>query len=306
MRISKIPLLTVITITTLFCFSLSAHAGSTDIMKQLARIAEDIDFTKGQISTSGSFISSDSDSDGDTSVSQQTYDISADFRYLDFNYTHNAFDWKNTERLNFGNDRTTDPWDELHSLSVGARIPLQHNEQWSSLFMFDVSANYEDEIGADALEYGMGALAAYQYSENLKLQFGALVSIDPINVNFMPGLGLKYTYNEWEMALGIPETGVRYTMNDQWAFGTSFNSQSTLYNLSNDSSVISDGFAQVESSSLSLYADWTPTESITISAGPEYYFDRTMRIYDRDGNKKWNEEKTDNAFGGSINFTYAF
>lgn len=298
----KYPLLIVV-LLILPCSQ--AHAGAKDVLKNIVNIAQSFELPDGAVGTSFGFVSEAQIDSTDAKMSRQDYGIAGELGVFSFDYKRSNFNWKNTEALSFGDDKSKAPWKSLNSINLGTTVPFEINKQWGAMFAINAATNYESTLSADSIEVATAALAQYAYSEDLTFQFGISVGKSPLNWNISPALGMQYTYEDWAFSLGMPSTSIEYTLNEDWKFRTEYRSESTLYKLSSNNAAIRDGYTEISSSVVGLYADWTPTENIYISAGPEYSFGRKTQLYNDNGNKL-DYGKPKNAWGGSVNFAFIF
>ena len=259
-----------------------------------------------EVSTWGRYQGEADFDDGDASVSQTTYGASISNKYFELEYERTDFDWSNAEDLRLGHSSASTPWDALNTLALSAKYPYRISDSWSVLTLASISANFEDEITDRSLQYSLLALVAYQYSDNLVFRFGGGVSKDSVGWNGLPAVAIEYAYEDWAFGIGIPNTYIEYAYSDELTFRTAFDVSGGLYSLSKNSDIEEKGFVNIDTYLVGIYVDWTPIENFTLTAGPEYYFGRSMQIYDEDGDKVGSSEDLDSSFGGMVSLSYSF
>ncbi len=86
----------------------------------------------------------------------------------------------------------------------------------------------------------------------------------------------------------------------------SFNIDGKTYRLKDSSSVSESGYVSMSSMVAGIYYDWKPFKGFSMSLGPEYYFSREMKMYDKHGDRFGGTTKQDSSVGGMLSFRYKF
>lgn len=267
---------------------------------------EDDDGLGLQFSANGNYVAKSEFNNSGAAFTQGGIGFLAAYKMLSFEFQQTRYSWTDTEKLSFGRDKSHDPWKYLNSMGVGLNIPYEINDTWFLAANLGVSSNFETTITSDSMEYSAMGLVGYAITDNITLSVGGGVGRNGVKTEFMPYIGLQYADDTWLVALGFPEAIVEYTLNEEWTFRAEYGSTGGRYKLSSTSAAERNGFADIEGSFVGLYADWSITENMLITVGPEYHFARSMRLYDKDGHKVGNKSKPKNAFGGTVNLSYTF
>lgn len=254
----------------------------------------------------GGFISEADFNNSGASFSQQNYEIGVTGGLFRMEYQHSRFNWNDTEKLKFGRDKSKDPWKDLNNLAFGVSLPIELSDDWFVMVALDAYTGYEDRITSDSFGYSGMTMVGYTVNEYFKIYVGAGVNKDPIRWGFAPVAGLEYEDDDWLIAIGFPSTVVQYRVTPEWILRTEYSSTGGIYKLSKNSAAERNGFASIQGSVVGIYADWIPLDGLLISLGPEYHFDRSIRLYDKNGHRVGSKSKPDNAFGAALNISYDF
>lgn len=254
----------------------------------------------------GGFISDADFNNSGASFSQQNYEIGVTGGLFRLEYQHSRFNWNDTEKLKFGRDKSKDPWKNLNTLAFGVSLPIELSEDWFVMVDLGAYTGYEDRITSDSFGYSGMTMVGYTVNEYFRIYVGAGVNKDPIRWGFAPVAGIEYEDDDWLIAIGFPSTVVQYRVTPEWILRTEYSATGGIYKLSKNSAAERNGFASIQGSVVGIYADWNPLDGLLISVGPEYHFDRSIRLYDKNGHRVGSNSKPDNAFGAAFNISYGF
>jgi len=246
------------------------------------------------------------DSDGKAGVT--SFVASGGYSWLNLTYSRTDYSWTDKGELPLGNG-SDDPWGALHSLTLASDHQGDFDEQWGWFAGGSVGAAYEDELSGAWNVAGYGG-AAYNWSEHTTLSFGLAASANELGLEIMPLLGVNWNYvgedgEGWYAAVGIPNTMVGYSFSKAFSLTLQLDQDGTLYRLADDSDVTPKGYMEQNDMSVALAATWNPLENVSLTLAPSYHFDRSMTIYDRDGDED-KEYDLDNAAGAFMGVSVAF
>lgn len=235
--------------------------------------------------------------------------ISLGVEWFTLKYEGRHYSWDDKSDLDFGNG-SDDPWDSLHRLSLGAEHRGAISGKWGYFTGVSLTSAFEEEM-EDSFGASVRGGISYTYSEHLNLMFGARFLKNHIRTAFMPFAGLMYKDFDrsgagYFVTLGAPNTEVGYAFSKASKIRLAFSIDGRTYRLSDDSVVSSEGYVETSAMQLGLYYDWMPIKDLSISLGPEYHFNRSMKFYDDDGDRIGDEEDQDSAAGFRLKLGYKF
>lgn len=226
-----------------------------------------------------------------------------------FGYEGRNYQWDDVSALDFGNG-TDDPWDTLHRLSLG----YEHNgfitKEWSYMAGVTLASAFEKEMD-DSFGAAVRGGFIYMHDENMSFMIGARLFKNSFRTSFMPFLGVNYEDFDENGAggffsFGAPSTQAGYAFSNEGKVRFTFGMDGRTYRLSDDSVVVSKGYVETSAMQMGLYYDWTPTRAFSLSVGPEYCFNREIKLFDKDGDRIGDKEKQDAAVGLKLAIGYKF
>lgn len=224
-------------------------------------------------------------------------------------YEGKKFAWSDVNRLNFGNGRDN-PWGTLHRLRLGYEHEGAINSDWFYSAEIVGTSSFEKEMSGS---YGAALRGGFMYliSDNWAAEFGAQVFVNNVNSSLMPYLGIAYENFDADgagyfLTLGAPSTEAGYAFSKRAKVRFSFDMEGMTYRLKDNSSVVKKGYLETSSMKIGLYYDWKPTQALSVSLGPEYHFEREMKLYKRNGHRTGPTIKQKSAFGGILQLGYTF
>ncbi|GAB6178470.1 hypothetical protein JCM16814_33610 [Desulfobaculum senezii] len=244
------------------------------------------------------------DTDGDVSVTSAGVVL----QYGNFGLKYNgaSYDWGNVDDLPFGSG-DEDPWDALHSLSLTYRHVAYREGEVTWMVSGSLLSGFEEEMDS-SVSAGLSTIVRYAFDDDWSAGIGAAVQVEPIGIRAFPGLVVLYRSARQEglsAMLGMPTSTVAYRFSPQWAVKAQASMSGGLYRLADDSSVREKGYVRVSGVASGLYAEWTPTPRVRVTAGPEYHFGRGYTFYDDDGDEK-DTYDVDASLGASLKVWVTF
>lgn len=226
-----------------------------------------------------------------------------------FAYENRHYTWDDVSELPFG-DGSDDPWSNLHRLSAGWEFKGKIDQDWGYLGGVTLTSAFEEESD-DAHGMALRGGASYKFSENLTGVLGLRVFKNQIRTSLMPFLGLNYEQFEKDgtgmfINFGAPSTEIGYVASPASTFRFAYNIDGRTYRLRNDSSVIERGYVETSTMKMGAYYDWKPTKLFHMSVGPEYSFERNLKLYDDDGDRFGDKIKQDEAYGVRLEASISF
>lgn len=225
--------------------------------------------------------------DGGGSVAVGGAGATASWRWLSLSYSVAAYGWDDVSRLPFGNG-ADDPWDSLHSLGLDLRHQDMVDENWGYFAGGGLSADWEEEMGDSGTVHVRGGVLR-ALSPGLTLSLGAGAWAHKTGLRVLPVLALNYGSQDdpgFSATLGAPQTWLRYRFNPAWMVRLGARMDGGTYRLADDSVVAGKGYVRRSGVAAALMADWTPSPGLTLSAGPEWHFARSLTLYNKDGDEQ--------------------
>lgn len=246
--------------------------------------------------------------DGDGSVALTAERLTLDWKFLSLSYTQTQFHWDDVSSLSFGNG-VDDPWERLHRLRLGSDFRGDINDQWFYHTGLALTSSFEKEMDdsyGGVVRGGVG----YKWSDEITIMGGLAVSTNSLKTRFMPNIAVAFDgVNDngvgWKGRVGLPSIEMGYHFNRESALRWSLGNDGQTARLANDSAVAQKGYVSMAGWQTGLYYDWKPTDSLSLSIGPEYVFGRSMTIYNETADKMFDED-VDSAWGGTLRFRWAF
>lgn len=293
------------------CFAFAAGQEGSEAETALGAEVGPFTRTQGAVGLSGGYIAPADVKNGEGEVS--VYTERALLRYGKFalSYTAAQYDWNDVDPLPFGNGED-DPWDNLHSLALSFRHDARSGENWGWFASATLTSDFEEEMD-ESFGGSVASGIVYRPTKMWSLVAGAALRVSPLGVAVVPALGAQYGGQNGPNASGtgitariaFPSSEVKYTFSERFALRVGAAYEGGTYRLADDSPVEKKGYASLRGVSIGLYADWTPVENLSLSAGPEYRFARQYTFYDDDGDKD-DSYDVDNALGGALRVNWAF
>ena len=204
------------------------------------------------------------------------------------------------------------PWEDVHSLSLGAPMRRGIGENWSAFLLPSVQSSGESgsDFG-DTITGGVLTGFAYRFGERLTIGPGVgVVSELEDSASIFPVLIVDWKITDTlslETGRGLgasmgPGLTLNYQANDQWSFSVGGRYEKVRFRL-DDEGIAPGGIG--EDSSFPLFAGFTysysPEIKLSLVGGVE--FGTELVLEDSDGNRIMKESSDP---GGFLGFTFSF
>lgn len=245
---------------------------------------------------------------GDNQGRMAIYSAGVTIKYwkLSFSYNHASFQWDDLGKIPFGNGRD-EPWDILHGVNLGIRHNGVINDKWMYFLNGAVGSAFEEEM--DFFTFRLGGGAVYKFSPSLSARLGAGFIVNKVDTRAIPIIGLAYrerAEDGFSVLVGFPKTEATYHFNEKLALSLAADFYRVAFtNLSEDSTVQSNGFASYDSIQAGLYLDFKPVDKFSVRVGLSHTLDNELKVYNDDGDEKGDYD-VDGSLGGTIQLTYRF
>ncbi len=242
----------------------------------------------------------DFDMNGDTgSFSVFGGQADLEFGWLVTDYIFRRYEWSDVDRLPFG-DGASDPWEELHKAAVG----ISHDDMWSEkvgyFFAAEVSTAFEEEMDDSFGARGWGGFIYRMPLWNLGFRLGALYDWNEVKSTVLPIVGIAWKnpgVKGFSAMVGIPLTAATYRFSDRWAVQAGVAFDSDTFRLADDSPVSPEGYLETQDIGGEIALLYTLSENLRLRAAVGGFFDRSLTIYDPDGNNGEEYDIDPGAFG---------
>ncbi len=248
---------------------------------------------------------SKADVDSGGKYSRTDMNFRAGYKWFTFAYTRSDYDWSSVSNTGISHGRN--PWDTLHHLSLDAAFDGYLSESVDWFAGVTLLSGFESQVW-DSFSLAPRAGLSFRATPDLKFNLGATGIIAPAHSMLLPLLGVEWR-DAYDMGLsakvGFPATQVQYRFNDMAAARLSAKWSRNLYRLASDSSVARKGYMEEESITSGAYLDLTPLDHLKFTVGAEMMAWRSMRIYDKDGDKM-SKTDMDPSVGAVFRASYNF
>ncbi|WP_147822423.1 hypothetical protein [Salidesulfovibrio onnuriiensis] len=213
--------------------------------------------------------------------------VEGQYSFLSAGYELSRYSWKDEDNLPFANGDT--PWENLHSLWLGADYGDHISGNWSYFVHGGVSSAFEKEMSDSFGAVLLGGIA-YDLGDGWEVQAGVGGHTHKIKSGLLPVLNVNWHGESDEglkrfvelRFLGV-EAGYEFTKS--LMLRAAVDSSGDTYRLADDSDVREKGYADISDMNAGLYLDWQPIGDLMFTFGAEYRFDRSITIYDDNGDK---------------------
>ncbi len=222
-----------------------------------------------------------------------------EFGWLRADYIYRQYEWSGVDRLPFG-DGASDPWEELHKAAVGISHDDMWSETWGYFFAAEVSTAFEEEMDDSFGARGWGGFIYRMPGWNLGFRLGALYDWNEVKSTVLPILGIAWKnpgVKGFSAMVGIPLTAVTYRFSAQWAVQAGMAFDSDTFRLADDSPVSPEGYLETQDIGGEIALLYTLSETLRLRVAGGGFFDRSLTIYDPDGNNGEEYDIDPGAFG---------
>ncbi|MFV0423321.1 hypothetical protein [Oleidesulfovibrio sp.] len=239
------------------------------------------------------------------SFSRTTTNISTSWKQFSFFYHNENYDWKDTSNLTFG-EAGKKPFDNLQRIGVMYNDTYQISGPWFAVASLGLTSMFEEDFVNDNFTVFGGGMLGYSFSKQSSLALGLAGIRTPLKSYVFPMISARYVNGPWTLLAGFPKTEVKYAYSTTLDFRAAANYDINVYRLRDHSPLAKEGYLDMREVVTGLYADWKPVAGLTISAGPELVWGRSMKVYNDNEDRVGDTENPDAAWGGSLNISYLF
>lgn len=263
-----------------------------------------IEFVSSYVSSS-KFQKNDKDLEGEVEVVSGMAGIS--LMNFEISYKYDSYTWDNLKGIPFGNGKD-DPWESLHTIEFGYNHSDMLDQRWGYFFGFSASSEFEKEMSGSYGSMGYSGVICNMPEWNLMIRVGGGVTYNEVETSGIPMIGIDWnsqTPSGFTVSVGIPETQIAYRFNPRNTIVLGLTGEGGMFRLADDSTVEAEGYLEPESYGAMLAYVSEPIEHCQVTLGGAIYFDRTYKIYDKNGNNE-KEYDLDDAAGGFVSIGFTF
>ena len=218
----------------------------------------------------------------DTEVSRTTYGVEASWSFLTLGYDHSRYSWDKPGDSDITDDGK-DPFKSLHNVYLTADVIFPVKDDWYLNLAAGVNTSFEKEMSR-SLGTSARAVLLRVFDSGWMVGVGAVGGYHPVRSIWIPAAGFAYGLpgqEGWTARIGMPRTMVRYGFSEDFAMQAGADYSSRIYRLENNSSAVERGYFRKRDIRLSMQAEWSPLEEMTLEFGPYYVLSRKWQFYDR-------------------------
>ncbi len=222
-----------------------------------------------------------------------------EFGWLTADYIYRGYEWRDVDRLPFG-DGASDPWEALHKAAAGISHDDMGSEKWGYFFAAEVSTAFEEEMDDSFGARGWGGFIYRMPAWNLGFRMGALYDWNEVKSSVLPIIGIAWNnpgVQGFSAMVGIPLTAVTYRFSERWAIQAGMAFDSDTFRLADDSPVSPEGYLETRDIGGEIALLYTLSETLRLRVAGGGFFDRSLTIYDPDGNNGEEYDIDPGAFG---------
>lgn len=233
----------------------------------------------------------------------------ADYSIFNLTYELANFKWHDKSLLGLTPNGET-PWNNLHDVTLQARIfSNKLSKKWWYWVNGDITAAYEKAFPG-GVGAGFDGGTAYKFWQGWRAGVTAKVialnaTSDKLFGEMVLGLVLaasQKTVRKTVKDLGLGDMGEG---TDAIGYNITFLTTERTYKLNSSSRVSPSGYLEVAESKIGAYLDYTASDNLFMSIGPEYHYERKYRIYNSSGS--WMDTHLlGNAFAGYGKIEWTF
>jgi len=292
-----------------------AHAGTTEFSAEPGfLLAAPTDIVHDlSIETSVGYVGEADFTNGLGRVSVLRGGISADYSIFNLSYVQSNFFWDNESRVarTFSTRGGGTPWDTLHDVTLQIRcLNDEFAEKWRYWLNGEVSSSYEKDFPG-AVGVGFDGGVAYDLWNGWMLGATAkTVAVSALSKDLFGdtefGLTMavsQKTLRETLKAMGVSDFSK--VGSEKIGFNFALATSEKTYRLANDNTVYRNGYLGVVRSWIGAYVDYVPNDSVVISLGPEYHYNRKYKLYNNAGIHK-SSHTLHNALAGYARLLWQF
>lgn len=214
-----------------------------------------------------------------SSFAYREYAAGLEYLFLLLDVDQRDYDWRH------GSTGVANPWRSLTRIAPGVQYYRELGDRWGVWAKFIGIAGFEDSLSSRSWTYNPQVLGFYSPSPALTYYAGVGMLYHPVESVPYPVLGMAWNMGSARglgVAVGFPETMVRYRYDEQWALKFDFQWDIRTYSLAADNPLAAQGYLQTEDRIPALALEFTPVKGLTLAPGIRWYLGRSMTLYDRD------------------------
>ena len=222
-----------------------------------------------------------------------------EFGWLTADYIYRRYEWSDAGRLPFG-DGASDPWEELHKAATGISHDDMWSEKWGYFFAAEVSTAFEEEMDDSFGTRAWGGFIYRMPAWNLGFRLGALYDWNEVKSTVLPIVGIAWKnpgVQGFSAMIGIPLTAITYRFSERLALQAGMAFDSDTFRLADDSPVSPEGYLETQDIGGEIALLYTLSETLRLRVAGGGFFDRSLTIYDPDGNNGEEYDIDPGAFG---------
>lgn len=232
--------------------------------------------------------------------------ISISNLFASFDYERWGLDWKEVDKLPFGDGRNQ-PVEQMHSVRLAGRYMHRHNSNLLWLNTLGVSATYEKDQN-DSLSYSLFSMWIRQLDKGWALSYGLSVNYHPVRTRVLPVAGFSYRMHAplgWSGTLGYPRSYVAYGFSPTWQVNAGVVNNSVVAKLAKDSRLSENGYAEINAWQANLALKYQPSAQWSIETGLRYSPKYAFSVFDAQGRRDATYQMNRTA-GAALTFSYQF
>ncbi len=239
------------------------------------------------------------------SASHDEYTAGLRWFFLFLRLNHREYDWR-IDPDGSGGEKFP-PWESLTALTPGFSYYRGIGESSGVIVNLFGTYGFEEELSSGTLSYNTQAFVLWAYRPRVTLFTGVGMRYHPVSSSFYPMLGFSWEGDAgsgFYGFLGNPSV-LGYRLNDSTAFNLNVESENWIYRLSEENSVSPRGYLRDSDWKISVSVEKGLTENLTLSAGISRFLDRSISIYDREGDRTGSAD-IESGFSFNAGMSYSF
>lgn len=264
-----------------------------------------------QMSADVAYVGKSEFTNGLGKVSVVRSSVTADYSIFRLSYGLSHFRWEKQDRVTFSAGESRVPWENLHDVTLQARLlNNKFADNWRYWVNGEVASSFEQDFPG-AVGVGFDGGVAYDFWNGWMLGITArTVALNAMNSDLFGDV-------EFGLAVAVSQKTLRDTLkslglmkgaedgSENVGFSIALSGAEKTYRLSSNSPVRKNGYLGLVRAKIGAYLDYSPSEHVTLSVGPEYHYGRKYKLYDSGGSLQSSHDLHD-AWGGYARCLYRF
>lgn len=269
------------------------------------------DSTTWQVTGGLGYVGKSEFTNGLGSVSVIRGSVTADYSIFRFNYALSHFMWERKGAVTFSSADARVPWENLHDVTFQARLLDDTLDgRWHYWVNGEINSSFEQDFPG-AVGVGFDGGMTYDFWDGWMLGITAkTVAVSALSSDLFGDI-------EFGLVLAVSQKTLRDTLkalglisgakdgSERIGFSVALSGAEKTYRLSSDSPVRRNGYLGLVRSKVGAYLDYSATDRLTLSFGPEYHYTRQYKLYDSSGSLHSSHDLHD-AWGGNVRCLYRF